>query len=242
MSDNYLIDKRFTMRAARSERILEIAEAFGIGLEDKEFIIFDNLTLEVRQGDIVYITGQSGSGKSLLLRELENQMTERGKKVANLEKIELPEIPLIDQIGKNTDDAIRILSTAGINDAYLLVRKPSQLSDGQRYRFRLAKAIETEADVWVADEFLAVLDRTAAKVIAFSLQKTARRTGKTVIVATTHSDMVPDLSPDLYINKRYREQIDIKKAPPPPPAPPPPRVIKEGVCVVDPKNVAPFTK
>lgn len=207
----FIIDKRFTTRAPRSDRILEIAEAFGIGLEDKEFVIFDNLELEVKKGDIVYITGQSGSGKSLLLRELEKQMGERGMKIANLDKMELPEIPLIDQIGKDTNDAIRILSTAGINDAYLLIRKPSELSDGQRYRFRLAKAIETGADVWVADEFLAVLDRTAAKVIAFSLQKTARRTGKTVIVATTHTDMVDDLSPNLYVNKKYREKISISK-------------------------------
>lgn len=213
MSNIYRIDKRFTTRSPRSERILEIAEAFGIGLEDKEFVIFDNLDLEVRQGDIVYITGQSGSGKSLLLRELEKQMADRGLKVANLDKIELPEVPLIDQIGENTNDAIRILSVAGINDAYLLIRKPSELSDGQRYRFRLAKAIETKADVWVADEFLAVLDRTSAKVIAFSLQKTARRTGKTVVVATTHTDMVPDLSPDLFINKKYREKISIEQKP-----------------------------
>lgn len=211
-NNKFVIDKRFTTRAVRSPRILEIAEAFGIGLEDREFVIFDNLELEVKQGDVVYITGQSGSGKSLLLRELEKQMAERGMKVANLDKIELPEIPLIDQIGRDTNDAIRILSTAGINDAYLLIRKPSELSDGQRYRFRLAKAIETNADVWVADEFLAVLDRTSAKVIAFSLQKTARRTGKTVIVATTHTDMVPDLSPNLYIQKRYREKIEIKKS------------------------------
>lgn len=210
MSDNkYLINKRFTTRAVRSDRILEIAEAFGIGLEDKEFVIFDNLELEVNRGDVVYITGQSGSGKSLLLRELEKQMGERGLTTINLDKIELPEIPLINQIGKDTNDAIRILSTAGINDAYLLIRKPSELSDGQRYRFRLAKAIETGADVWVADEFLAVLDRTSAKVIAFSLQKTARREGKTVIVATTHTDMVADLSPDLHIEKRYREKLEI---------------------------------
>lgn len=213
MNNKFIIDKRFTTRAIRTPRIMEIAEAFGIGLEDKEFVIFDNLELEVRDGDVVYITGQSGSGKSLLLRELESQMRERGKQVANLDKIDLPEIPLIDQIGKDTNDAIRILSTAGINDAYLLIRKPSELSDGQRYRFRLAKAIETGADVWVADEFLAVLDRVAAKVIAFSLQKTARRAGKTVIVATTHMDMVKDLSPNLYINKRYRHEIAIKAKP-----------------------------
>ena len=207
--DKYIIDKRFQTKVERSPRILEVAEAFGIGLEDKEFVVFDNLNLEVRQGDIVYITGQSGAGKSILLRELQSQMLERGKTVANLDDVVFEDIPLIDQIGKDTNDAIRLLGLAGIGDAYLWVRKPTELSDGQKYRFRLAKAIEKGAQVWVADEFLAVLDRVSACVIAFSVQKTARKVGATVIVATTHSDMVEDLDPDLYIDKRFREKIVI---------------------------------
>lgn len=207
----YRINKHFTTRVARSPRILEVAESFGIGLEDREFVVFDNLDLDVMQGDIVYITGQSGSGKSLLLRELEAQMRLE-KSVINLDHVEIDNArPLIDQIGSDTNDAIRLLGAAGINDAYLYVRKPSELSDGQRYRFRLAKAIETNAQVWVADEFLAVLDRVAAKVIAYSLQKMARRCGTTVIVATTHTDMVPDLAPDLHITKRYREKLRIDR-------------------------------
>jgi ABC-type ATPase with predicted acetyltransferase domain len=207
----YNIDKRFSTRVQRDQRVLEVAESFGIGLEDKEFVIFDNLQLEVKQGDIVYITGQSGSGKSLLLRELKAQMGAEGKKVVDLDSVSIdPDTPLISQIGKNTNDAIRILGIAGLNDAYLFVRKPGELSDGQRYRFRLAKAIETGADVWIADEFMAVLDRTAAKVIAYSVQKTARRAGATVIVATTHGDMVKDLGPDLFIEKRYREKLRVE--------------------------------
>jgi len=214
-SDNgeneYVINKVFHTRVARSQRVLEMAEAFGLGLDDKEFVVFDNLILEVNPGDIVYITGQSGSGKSLLLRDLERQMGERGMSVMNLDNVILqPDLPLIDQIGKNTNDALRLLSIAGLNDAYLFIRKPGELSDGQRYRFRLAKAIESEADVWVADEFMAVLDRTAAKVIAYSIQKTARKLGTTVIVATTHTDMVKDLSPNLYIDKRYREKLEVE--------------------------------
>lgn len=207
----YTIDKRFKTRVMRSPRVLEIAEAFGIGLDDKEFVVFDHLGLKIREGDVIYITGQSGSGKSLLLRELERQMREEGKNVCNLDNIEFDNaLPLVDQIGSDTNDALRLLSVSGLNDAYLFVRKPNELSDGQRYRFRLAKAIETKAAVWVADEFLAVLDRTAAKVIAFSLQKTARATGTTVIVATTHTDMVADLHPDLYIEKRFREKLKIE--------------------------------
>lgn len=207
----YIIDKRFQTQVARTARVVEVAEAFGLGLDDQEFVIFDSLPLEVKQGDVVYITGQSGSGKSLLLRELAKQMAERGKTVVNLDQIELDnDKPIVEQIGKNLNDALRLLSQAGLNDAYLFIRKPNELSDGQRYRFRLAKAIETGAQVWVADEFMAVLDRVAAKVIAFSLQKTARRAGATVVVATTHTDMVEDLAPDIYVNKRYREKLRIE--------------------------------
>ena len=206
----YRINKRFVTQVERTPRVLELAEAFGLLLGDKEFVVFDNLDLEVRQGDVVYITGQSGSGKSLLLKELEKQMREEGKHVVNLDQIEMLDMPLIDQIGKDTQDALRIMAIAGLNDAYLYARKPSELSDGQRYRFRLAKAIESGAEVWIADEFMAVLDRTAAKVIANSIQKTARKVKATLAVATTHLDMVDDLQPDLYIEKRYREKLLIK--------------------------------
>jgi ABC-type ATPase with predicted acetyltransferase domain len=209
----YLIDKKFHTEVERTDRVLEIAEAFGLGLDDKEFVVFDNLELEIKQGDVVYITGQSGSGKSLLLKELAAKMAESGLAVSNIDTVELIDKPLIDQVGKDMNEATRLMSIAGLNDAYLFIRKPSELSDGQRYRFRLAKLIESGAKVWVADEFLAVLDRTTAIVLAFAMQKIAREFGATLIVATTHNDMVNDLSPDLYINKRYREKIEIVHSP-----------------------------
>lgn len=209
----YVIDKRFNTEVERSDRVLEIAEAFGLGLDNKEFVVFENQPLEINQGDVVYITGQSGSGKSLLLKELRAKMREEGLTVSDIDTVELIEKPLIDQIGKNMNEATRLMSIAGLNDAYLFIRKPSELSDGQRYRFRLAKLIESGAQVWVADEFLAVLDRTTAIVLAFAMQKIAREVGATLMVATTHDDMVKDLAPNLYINKRYREKIEIVRAP-----------------------------
>jgi ABC-type ATPase with predicted acetyltransferase domain len=211
---NYVIDKRFESRVERSDRVLEIAEAFGLGLDDKEFVVFDNQALEVNQGDVVYITGQSGSGKSVALRELAKKMSEEGLQVSDIDSVMLDSTkPLIDQIGRDTNEALGLMSIAGLNDAYLFVRKPQELSDGQRYRFKLAKLIESGAKVWIADEFCAVLDRTTAKVIAFNLQKVARKVGATFMVATTHTDMVADLAPNLYIEKRYREKIRIVRSP-----------------------------
>jgi hypothetical protein len=205
----YTINRRFTTSVERTARVLEIAEGFGLGLSDKEFVVYDNLQVEVRQGDVVYITGQSGSGKSLLLRDLSAKMSEDGLKVADLNKVELDERPVIDQIGKNISEATELLAKAGISDAWIYIRKPSELSDGQRYRLKLAKIMDSGADVWIADEFGAVLDRVTAKAVAFSIAKVARREGKTLMVATTHSDMIEELGPDLMITKKFREKVQM---------------------------------
>lgn len=211
MTDStYRIDKRFSSSVDRTERVLEVAEEFGLGLSSKEFVLYDNLEIEVKQGDLVYITGQSGSGKSLLLRELARQMEKQGKRVSNIDDIPLLDKPLVDQIGKDTAEALRLLSKAGLNDAYLFIRKPSELSDGQKYRFRLAKMIESGAEVWVADEFAAILDRITARAVAFNIRRLAESVGATVIVATTHTDLKDDLAPTLYVEKRFREQLKVE--------------------------------
>lgn len=210
-TETIVVDKRFSSRVMQTERVLEVAEAFGLGLEERDFVIYDNLAIDVSPGDVVYINGQSGSGKSLALREIADQLRHRGYQVANIDEVELLDKPLVDQIGETTNDAIRLLSLAGLNDAYLLIRNPDQLSDGQKYRFKLAKVIESNADVWVADEFCAVLDRETAKVVSFNVQRTARKLGATVIVATTHTDLVSDLKPSLVIEKYYKAKVNVER-------------------------------
>ena len=209
MMTKLTLTKSFTSLVERSERVIKVAECFGIGLEDRQWTVFKNLDLTVNQGDMIYVTGQSGSGKSCLLREIAIGLEEAGKTVKAIDAIELLDKPLIDQIGETMQDATMLMSLAGISDAYLYIRKPSELSDGQRYRFRLAKLLEMGTDVWVADEFGAILDRPTAKVVAYNLQKVARRNKKTVIVATTHTDLIDELGPDLLIRKRFQDRIEV---------------------------------
>lgn len=208
----YIINRRFSSSVERTSRVLEVAEGFGLGLSAKEFVIYDNLEVEVNQGDVVYVTGQSGSGKSLILRELAAQMTAGNLKIADLNAINPPERPVIELVGKTTTEAADLLAKAGISDAWIYIRKPSELSDGQRYRLKLAMLMDQDADVWIADEFGAVLDRVAAKTVAFSMQKVARRLGKTLIVATTHTDLKDELGPSLTITKRFRQRVELERA------------------------------
>jgi ABC-type ATPase with predicted acetyltransferase domain len=202
------INRRFNTYVERTDRVMKVAEAFGIGLDDREFVLFDNLEIDVTQGDVIFITGQSGSGKSCLLREMVTGLKADDLTVAGFDDIVIDDRPLIDQIGGSMLEATRLLSIAGISDAYLYIRRPSELSDGQRYRFKLAKLVEQDADVWVADEFGAVLDRVTAKVCAFNAQKIARKLGKTLILATTHTDLIEELGPNLVVRKRFQDRIE----------------------------------
>lgn len=205
----YTISRAFKTHVERTPRVLEVAEAFGLGLSDKMFTIYDKLDLDIRPADVVYITGQSGSGKSLLLRDLSEKMREEGLKVADINDVPLDDKPVIELLGKTTVEALELLAKAGISDAWIFLRKPSELSDGQRYRLRLAKLLESDADVWVADEFGAILDRVTAKAVAMNMAKVARAEKRTFMIATTHSDMVEELAPDVYIRKMFKDRVQI---------------------------------
>lgn len=206
----YVINVSFNTRVNKTIRTLEIAESFGLGLDEKAWTLYDNLELDIERGDVVYVTGQSGSGKSVVLRELQRLMADTGQRVASIDDfVFADDTNVIDQLGKTTSDALGLLSMAGLNDAYLFVRKPSEMSDGQKYRLKIAKLIESGAGVWVADEFGAVLDRVTAQVVASNLQRAARAVGATVIVATTHEDLKNALRPSVQITKHYKERVKV---------------------------------
>jgi GNAT superfamily N-acetyltransferase len=134
----------------------------------------------------------------------------KSKKVERMEKVEpAPDEVLIESVGVDVNEAMRFFRMAGLNEAFLVLRRYRELSDGQKYRYRLAKLLATGADVWIMDEFCATLDRDTAKVTAFCLQKLARREGKTVIVATTHRDLIGDFNPNVLIQKRIGSDAEV---------------------------------
>jgi ABC-type lipoprotein export system ATPase subunit/GNAT superfamily N-acetyltransferase len=195
-----------------TERVVGVAEGFGLGLDQwQKFVIYDNVELKIGPQDIVYITGDSGSGKSALLKALEKDI----RQDMELSSINIADIkpepnkPLIETVGKSLEEALELLSRVGLNDAFLFLRTYEQLSDGQKYRYKIAKMIESGAQFWIMDEFAATLDRDTAKIVAYNLQKLARQQGKAVIVATTHTDLLDDLNPSVHIHKRFGKEITV---------------------------------
>ncbi|MFO0802093.1 MAG: hypothetical protein U0791_03070 [Gemmataceae bacterium] len=189
---------RYSFRPAKRSLVTgEIADLFGLPEREPPHTIAENVVLDVRPGDVVLFTGPSGSGKSSLVREAAKQLG-----AADAFALELPDVPLVDALPGSVPDRLALLSGCGLSEARLLLRTPSELSEGQRYRFRLAFALASGAKWMVADEFTATLDRTLAKVVAFNLRKLASRTGVGVLAATTHEDVAEDLNPDLHITCR----------------------------------------
>jgi len=203
-----VFDISFKVLPSISERTVAVGEAFGLGLDkEQEFPVYSSFELEIGLDDVVYITGPSGSGKSVLLRALKAEL---GPLVADMADVEVGlGVPIVDTVGRDVDEAIRLLTTAGLSDVFLWLRTYEELSDGQRYRYRLARLLESGAQIWMCDEFCSTLDRDTAKVVAFSIQKVARRLGKGLIVATTHTDLFEDLRPSVYVVKGLGPEVSV---------------------------------
>ncbi len=192
-------------------RSLVVAEAFGLGIDEAQRFKVLDAELKIGPREIVYITGDSGSGKSVLLRAIKADLSDEA---ADLSEVAVdPDEPLIETVGATVEEGLELLSKVGLNDAFLFLRTYSQLSDGQKYRYRIAKLIESGKQWWLMDEFAACLDRDTAKIIAFNLQKIARQQGKAVIAATTHGDLFEDLNPSVLVHKRFGEEIQINYYP-----------------------------
>jgi len=210
--DRFTFNISYETATKLTPRSVAVAEAFGLGLdEQKRFVVYDDVELKISPNDIVLITGDSGSGKSVLLRAL---LADLGSEAVDMKKLEIcSSKPLIETVGETVEEGIEILSRVGLNDAFLFLRTYEQLSDGQKYRYRIAKMVESGKQWWVADEFCATLDRDTAKIVAFNVQKLARTLGKAVVVATTHTDLFQDLRPSVHIHKRFGKEISVNYYP-----------------------------
>jgi len=196
-----------------TQRVVAVAESFGLGLDKWErFVVYDNVELKIGTRDITLITGDSGSGKSVLLRALEkdikNDMQASAINIADIHP--LPNNPLIETVGATLEEGLELLSKVGLNDAFLFLRTFEQLSDGQKYRYKIAKMMESDAQFWVMDEFAATLDRDTAKIVAFNVQKLARQEGRAILAATTHTDLLEDLKPSVHVHKRFGKEIEVR--------------------------------
>jgi len=202
--------KKFDWNLPLTDKAADVLRAFGITVQRlKNSAVTHSCEIKLLTGEICYITGPSGSGKSVLLREFFSTFN-------NNDKINIDDIPLPDD--KTTVDCIqgegfletlRTLSYAGLTDVFCVLNSPATLSEGQKYRYRIAKAIASDKQFIFADEFCSNLDRVTAAVISHNLRKLATKTGKTFILASSHDDLLADLLPEVIVIKHLAGESEV---------------------------------
>jgi uncharacterized protein len=189
----------------RSVRTIEVARSFRL---DPNRVgpyhatrIDDELLRRIlpAPSQITLLSGPSGSGKSALLRQL--------RRIATARWIDLRDAPLANQpivdcfANAALDEVLRMLSHVGLADVWTYLRTPNELSDGQRWRLRLAISLHQARQkagpaIFAADEFAAILDRVTASIVARVLRRRIQGS-LSAIVATSHDDLIDSLTPDV---------------------------------------------
>ncbi len=187
----------------------------------------------LRPGEVALIAGPSGGGKSSILRALEDRC-----ECVSM-PIDAPEDPLqrrcstsaapalVDLFASDLDATLGYLSRAGLADATVLPLSLGELSDGQRFRARLALAFERAAaptadppgpgrsrpPTLLIDEFASTLDRAAARTLAHLVNRCASRAGLRIVCATAHDDLLDALDPAVLVHQPLLRPASIARSP-----------------------------
>jgi uncharacterized protein len=203
--------------------VLETAAMFGLGVDDERSIaVVEPCAIDWplsdesnSRGRIVFITGPSGSGKSTVLRLIAQRVEASGRAVKWLDRLpQLPEVPLVDVLGDSLEEATSLLSLAGLGDAFVMLRTPSQLSDGQRARLRIAQAMHAagaRSCTMFADEFCATLDRLTARTLCRNFRRWINGVKCTFVAATSHDDLLEALEPDMLMWKGLDRTMEVMR-------------------------------
>lgn len=168
--------------------------------------IFDNASFEFEDGKITYITGESGVGKTTLLRIIAGlDKAFSGEIVCNSDKISyvfqeprlFPNLTVAENISITTENSPYTVDSV-LNITELKQEKdslPSSLSGGMKMRISLARALYNDGDIFLMDEpFSALDDKTKERILpkVFQLLK-----NKTVLI----------VSHNLYEADKYADKI-----------------------------------
>ncbi|MCK4659555.1 MAG: hypothetical protein KAV82_08545 [Phycisphaerae bacterium] len=198
-----------------SPRVAEVSADFGVSTASGLRRVLDPLALELAGGRIIAFVGPSGSGKSSALAQIEAQHA-GGHSV---QRVSLPQDrALVDCVSPHTSlsDALSLLTACALGEARLWLRRYNELSDGEKFRARLAKAIGLHARgpsaaPLLCDEFCSSLHRRAAKAIAYNLRKLVTRRNLCVVLAAGNDDILRDLQPDVTIRLRGNGSHQVKQ-------------------------------
>jgi ABC-type ATPase with predicted acetyltransferase domain len=155
---------------------------------EKRFV--GSLPIEDFEWQIGVIVGRSGSGKTSIAKQLFPEAYVRGFEYKS--KCVLDDFPEEFE----TSEITRMLCSVGFASSPDWLKSYDCLSQGEKMRVDIARALCLNKPLVVFDEFTSVVDREIAKVSAFAISKAVRRSKKCFVAVTCHYDVVDWLDPD----------------------------------------------
>ncbi|MBV8402724.1 MAG: ABC transporter ATP-binding protein [Gammaproteobacteria bacterium] len=213
-------------RDAAYVRISHVTKKFG------DFVAVDDVSLDIRRGEIFCLLGGSGSGKTTLLRLLAGFERPTAGSIY-IDGVDMGAIPPYERpvnmmfqsyalfphmsVEKNVAFGLEqegverasVRRQVGeildiVKMAGLGARKPHQLSGGQRQRVALARALVKRPKLLLLDEPLAALDKKLREHTQFELLNIQQRLGVTFIVVTHDQEEAMTLGQRLGVMNRGR--------------------------------------
>jgi ABC-type polar amino acid transport system ATPase subunit/GNAT superfamily N-acetyltransferase len=140
------------------------------------------------------IVGKSGTGKTTITKQLFED--------AYITNFEYNAETVLDDMPKNcsVEQITNAFNSVGFSSPPSWLKPYSVLSNGQKMRVDLARAILDEKEFFVFDEFTSVVDRNVAQIGSFAMQKAIRKSSKKFIAVTCHFDVQDWLLPDWIFN------------------------------------------
>lgn len=220
-----------------SRAILLHAKNLSVGYTDgdAQHILFENIDLELRAGELVCFMGANGIGKSSLIRTiagLQKSLTllplSRGTEqiepmkvsvvltdrihAVNMtvaELVALGRYPYLDWNIKLSGEDKRIIENS-IRDTHIeniRNKKLYELSDGQLQMTMIARALAQDTAVILLDEPTAHLDLNNRVEIMNLLRKLARVSNKAILVATHELDLALQTADLIWLAGRDKNLI-----------------------------------
>lgn len=196
-----------TVGARASVAILSLRDAVVCTADGRALLAVP--ALDLLPGERIVITGESGSGKSLLLSTLTGRwpagLDFRGERTAAFDRTGFvpqrgldalhPLIPLARQLravtGASPARVAEVLDSVGLTDADLQRRRPTELSGGQAQRAAVALAALTDAPLILADEPTSALDHESRDQTLRLLERIVRP--EQTLVVATHDPTVAEV-------------------------------------------------
>jgi ABC-type lipoprotein export system ATPase subunit len=146
------------------------------------------------QWQVGLIVGKSGTGKTTIAKQLFED--------AYVTSYEYTKETVLDDMPKecSVEQITSAFNSVGFSSPPSWLKPYSVLSNGQKMRVDLARAILEEQKFFVFDEFTSVVDRNVAQIGSFAMQKAIRKTDKKFIAVTCHFDVQDWLLPDWVFN------------------------------------------